>query len=232
MTTHLVRRHKLTKRQIKEDPLVTAAFRVREFWEAYGQRLLIALGALIVVLVLGYLILRARAQAEERATGDYFKAELSYQQGDYPSAIQVLTELIDNAPDTRAAHRAMILLGDSYAAQGKSRDAVTWYRKAVDHAGNNPVIKVGALYGLASALEDGGQFAEAAANYGKVVEDVKTDNERGRAMFDQARCLLAAGQRAKASEVLKGILMLPNADLSVTQPARERLGELGATPPG
>ena len=36
MSTHLVKNQKMTKRQIKEDSLVTAAFRATEIWERYG----------------------------------------------------------------------------------------------------------------------------------------------------------------------------------------------------
>jgi TolA-binding protein len=232
MTTHLVRHQKLTKRQIKEDPLVTAAFRAREFWDSHGQKLLIAAGAAVLLVVLGYLILRARTQAEQRASGDLFRAEISVQQGDYPSATQVLTELIDSAPDTRAARQARVLLGDSYAAQQKPRDAVTWYRKALEKAGKDPILKLSAARGLATSLEDAGQFVDAANAYAAVARDAKTDNDRGRALYAEARCLLAAGQRAKATEVLRSVIALPAADLSVTQPARERLGELEATQPG
>jgi tetratricopeptide (TPR) repeat protein len=232
MTTHLVRHQKLTKRQIKEDPLVTAAFRAREFWDAHGQKILIGIGAVVVLAVLGYMILRARGQAEERASGDLFRAEISIQQADYPSAIQVLTQLIESAPDTRASRRAMALLGDSYAAQQKPRDAATWYRKALDKAGKDPILRLSAARGLAASLENAGQFAEAAAAYGEVVRAVKTDNDRGRAMYAQARCLLAAGQRQKAIQILRAVNALPAADLGVTQPALERLGELEATQSG
>jgi TolA-binding protein len=232
MTTHLVRHQKLTKRQIKEDPLVTAAFRAREFWDAHGQKVLVGVGALVLVVVLGYLILRARDQAERRAAGDLFRADLSVQQGDYPTAVQLLSQIVDSAPGTRAARHAMVLLGDSYAAQRKSRDAVSWYRKALDRAGKDPVLALAARRGLAASLEDSGQFAEAATAYEQVARTAPSDTEKGGAMIAQARCLLAAGQRAKAVEVLRAVIALPSADQTVTDPARERLGELGTTQPG
>ena len=232
MTTHLVRHQKLTKRQIKEDPLVTAAFRAREFWDAHGQKVLIGVGALALIVVLGYLILRARDQAEQRASGDLFRAELSVRQGDYPTAVQLLNQIIDSAPGTRASGNAMILLGDSYAAQRKPRDAATWYQKALDRVGKDPVLRLSARRGLASSLEDGGQFAAAATAYEEIAREAASDNEKGRAMLAQARCLLAAGQRAKALEVIRAVIALPSADLTVTDPARERLGELEATQAG
>jgi len=54
MTTHLVKHQKLTKRQIKEDPLVTAAFRGAALWEEHGSRILIAVGGIVLVALLAF----------------------------------------------------------------------------------------------------------------------------------------------------------------------------------
>ena len=228
MTTHLVKHQKLTKRQIKEDPLVTAAFRGAAVWEEHGRKILIVVGALVLVLILGGLMLRARSQAEDRASGDLFKATLAVQQGDYPSATQMLKELIDAAPSTDAAKNAMVLLGDSYAAQGNSREAATWYRRALDKSGGDRVLRTASRSGLAAALEDGKQYVEAAGAYADLAKDAESDNDRGGAMLAQARCLLAAGQGARAADLLRQILALPGVDATVTDPAKARLGEIQA----
>jgi predicted negative regulator of RcsB-dependent stress response len=229
MTTHLVRHQKLTKRQIKEDPLVTAAFRSKEFWDEHGRIILIVGGALVIALVLGWLILGAREQAETRASGTLFRAELSVLQGDYQTAVQGLKELIENSPGTNAARRAMLLLGDSYAALANPREAATWYRKALDRAGSDRVLRRAARLGLAAALEDNRQFADAAPYYADLANEATGDNERGRALLGQARCLLAAGQAQKAGEALEAILALPGAEQPLQDAARVRLGELRAT---
>jgi TolA-binding protein len=229
MTTHLVRHQKLTKRQIKEDPLVTAAFRGKEFWDEHGRTILIVVGALILAAVLGAIMIRTRHQAEERASGSLFRAEMAVMQGDYGSATQALKELVDNSPGTRAARRAMLLLGDSYAALANPREAATWYRKALDRAGSDATMRKASRLGLAAALEDNTQFAEAAGSYEQLAKEAGSDNERGRALLAQARCLLAAGQGKKADEVLRAILTLPDAEQPVTDAARVRLGELRAT---
>ena len=229
MTTHLVRHQKLTKRQIKEDPLVTAAFRGKEFWDEHGRTILIVAGALIAALVLGGLILNARRQAEERASGSLFRAELSVLQGDYQTASQALKELVDNSPGTNAAKRAMLLLGDSYAALANPREAATWYRKALDRAGSDATMRRAARLGLAAALEDNRQFADAAPYYSDLAKEPQSDNERGRALLGQARCLLAAGQPQKAAEVLQAVLALPDAEQPLTDAAHVRLGEIRAT---
>ena len=229
MTTHLVKHQKLTKRQIKEDPLVTAAFHGAALWEEHGRKILIGFGAVALVAIMAVLMLRARSQAEDRASGDLFKSTLAVQQGDYPSAVQMLKELIDASPDTDAAKHAMALLGDAYAAQGNARDAATWYRKALDKAGGDRALRGASRSGLAAVLEDSKQYVEAAATYAQIAKDAESDNDRGNAMLMQARCLLAEGQSAKAADVLRQILVLPGADQTVTDPAKARLGEIQAS---
>ena len=229
MTTHLVRHQKLTKRQIKEDPLVTAAFRGKEFWDEHGRTILIVAGALALAAVLGGYFVYARQQAEVRASGSLFRAEMSVLQGDYQTATQALKELVDNSPGTNASKRAMLLLGDSYAALTNPREAATWYRKALDRAGSDATMRKAARLGMATALEDNRQFPEAAGYYAELAKESGTDNERGRALLGQARCLLAAGQGQKAGDVLQAIVALPNAEQPIADAARVRLGELRAT---
>ena len=53
MTTHLVKRQKITKRQMKEDPLVTSAGRVMDQWEHARQPILVVAASIVVV---GFLV--------------------------------------------------------------------------------------------------------------------------------------------------------------------------------
>ena len=231
MSTHLVKHQKITKRQIKEDPLVTAAFKATAFWERHGSRVLVAAGAVGLLGLLAFFMMQARAKAEEKASGDLFRATMAVAQGDYASAIPMFKEIVDNQPGTRASRDAMLYLGDSYAATGKPQDAATWYRKYVDKShGDKEKERVGYL-GLGASLEDGGEFAQAAAAYAESVKRSDNDNQRGRALFGQARSLLRGGQSAKAAELFRTITRLPDAEQPLTEAAKERLGEIEASQP-
>src|SRR5439155_492169 len=63
MSTHLVKHQKITKRQMKEDPLVTAAFKATDLWERHGSRILVAGGALALLGLLAFFMSQARAKA-------------------------------------------------------------------------------------------------------------------------------------------------------------------------
>ncbi len=233
MTTRLVKHQKLTKRQIKEDPLVTAAFRGTQIWEQHGTRILMGLGALVLLVLLVFFVSRTRAQSEERATADLFRAEMSVGQNDYATAVPMLREIVDSAPGTKAARTAMIYLGDSYAGQGKPAEAVNWYRRALAKTGRDRDAKGAALHGLASALADRGDFLQAAATYEQLAKLGTNDNEKGQIMLAQARCLAKAGQTQKAMAVYQAVQRLPVVDTPTWNSAGVGMGELSpgtATP--
>jgi len=229
MTTRLVKHQKLTKRQIKEDPLVTAAFRGTQVWEQHGNRILLGLGAVVLVVLLVFFVSRTRAQSEARAEGDLFRAEISVGQLDYATAAQMLKEIVDSAPGTRAAARAMMYLGDVNAGEGKPVEAVSWYRRALAKAGRDEDLKAASLHGLAAALEDRGDFTQAASTYAELAKMSKTDNQRGRALLAEARSLAKAGQTQKAIEVYQEVQHLPVVDQTLINAAGVGMGEISAS---
>lgn len=229
MSTHLVKHQKITRRQIKEDPLVTAAFRATEVWDRQRSRILIVLGAVVLVGLLVFFMMQARSKAEEKASGDLFRATLAIQQGDYASATPMLKEIVDNSPGTKSARTAMLYLGDAAEAQGHSSESASWYRRFLDKASGNKDLERQGYNGLGAALEDAHQYGPAADAYGEAAKRSPTGNIRGRAMMAQGRALLGAGQTAKAIEVYKAVSLLPDAEQGITDAAKEKIGELQPT---
>lgn len=226
MATHLVKHQKMTKRQMKEDPLVTAAFRATEVWEHHGRNILVAAGAVVLVGLLVFFVLRTRAQSEEKARGDLFRSMLTLQQGDYATAGSMLKELIDNSPGTRSARDATLLLGDALMGQKNPREAAAAYQKYVDKVGRDKEAAGAGYLGLGTAYEDAGEFIQAAAAYERAAAVGTSDNQRGRAMLSEARALVRAGQTDKAIEIYKKVAALAEAEDPVRDAANARLGEL------
>lgn len=230
MSTHLVKNQKMTKRHMKEDSLVTAAFRATDIWERYGRNILIGLGAVVLLGLLVFFVLRTRGQAEEKAKGDVFRAMVAVNQNDFTTATPMLKQIIDDAPGTKAARDAMLMLGDSYAAQRNPKEAATWFQRFLDKARGDAGLELAGYLGLGAALEDQGEFAKAADAYAQAVKRSPTVNDRGRAMLSQARCLLRGGQNPKAIEMYKATAALPGLDMLTRDAARLHLGELEAAP--
>lgn len=230
MSTHLVKNQKMTKRQIKEDSLVTAAFKATEIWERYGRNILVGLGAVVLLGLLIFFVLRTRGQAEEKAKGEVFRAMVTLNQGDFTTATPMLKQIVDEAPGTKSARDAMLMLGDSYSMQRNPKEAASWYQKFLEKARGDASLEFAGYTGLGTALEDQGEFAKAADAYAEAAKRGKTVNDRGLRMLSQARSLLRGGQNAKAIEVYKAVAALPALDAVSREAARAHLGELEAAP--
>ena len=100
--------------------------------------------------------------------------------------------------------------------------------RALAKAGHDPVAKTAAVHGLAAALEDKGDFAQAAASYADLAKLGANDNERARAMIAEARCLAKAGQSQKAIAVYTQVQRLPVVDNDIWNAAGVGIGELSA----
>ena len=109
---------------------------------------------------------------------------------------------------------------------GTSRGLGQYMARALAKAGHDPVSKKAALHGLAAALEDRGDFAQAAANYQDLAALGLNDNERGRALLAAGRCLAKAGQSQKAIAVYTQVQHLPVVDIDLWNAAGVGLGEL------
>jgi tetratricopeptide (TPR) repeat protein len=231
MSTHLVKHQKITKRQMKEDPLVTAAFQATAFWERHGSKILIGVGAVALLGVLAFFMMQARTKAESEASGDLFRASLAVTNGDFASAVPMLEEIVKSQPGTNAARQAMLYLGDAQMALAKPAEATTWYRKYLEKAGGDDErVRIG-HYALGTALEDSRQYVPAAEAYAEAAKRAGNDNERARSMVAQARSLVRASQVPKAIEVYTAIVRLPNAEQSIQDAAKAKLGELQAGAP-
>jgi outer membrane protein assembly factor BamD (BamD/ComL family) len=231
MSTHLVKHQKITKRHMKEDSLVTAAFRATEVWERFGKTILITAGAVLLVALLIFFVSRMRTQADQHARADLFRAMVALNQGEAASASPMLREIIDNSPGTTAARDAMLLLGDASMVQRNPKEAATWYQKFVDKAGGDKEAQLAGYLGLGAALEDAGSFAQAADAYAKAAERGRTENERGRAMLAQARSLARAGQSRQAIELYQKIAAMTGAEVPIRDAANVHLGEFSVTTP-
>ena len=230
MSTHLVKNQKMTKRQIKEDSLVTAAFRATELWENYGRNILVGLGVVVLLGLLVFFVLRTRGQAEEKAKGEIFRAMITLNQNDYTTATPMLKQIIDEAPGTKSARDAMLMLGDAYAAQRNPKEAANWYQQFLDKAHGDAPLELAGYNGLGAALEDAGEFAKAADAYAEAAKRGTSVNDRGRAMLAEGRSLLRGGQKQKAIEVYKAVSALPGLEILTRDAARVHLGELEAAP--
>ena len=107
-------RKRITKKEIKEDPLVTNYLKVQNWLKKHSKQINIAIGGIIVVLLIVLMAVRSKRQAEIKAESQLSVVEQFYYQMDYNKVVQQMPEIIDKYRGTRAAGEAAFFVANSY----------------------------------------------------------------------------------------------------------------------
>ena len=222
---------RLTKQQLKEDPLMKTTGDAVDFLREHG-RLLAGLAVGIVVLVSTVLIVRSSSdRAEETAAGLLAEARADLGRGVFEPAAARLQEILRDMGGTKSGKQALLVYSDARYAQGRYQEAEQSYRAAVDSFADDPILGVVARRGLAATLENLARPAEAATVYKLLADTAPNDDIRTELRMDLARNYAKAGQVDLAEAIYKSISTDVNHP-NTADHARQRLAEMKVQPPG
>ena len=125
-------RKRLTKREIKEDPLVTKYIQVKQFWLNHSKEFSIIFGVITVVVIVGFLMMRSKKSAEIKANSKLVIPEMYYHFNNYEQSMPELKTIIDQYPGTHSAGMAVFFLANAYYYQGEYDEAILCYTRAIN----------------------------------------------------------------------------------------------------
>ena len=168
----LTKKKKLSKKEIKEDKLVSFYYKAYGFFDENKTRVIIYAGALVVLIVAAVLYVNYRNQQNQLASFELSKVMPVYDQGSYLEAIEGkagsdvmgLKKIVAEYGSTEAGETAKIYLANSYNRLGKSDEALKYYES---YDGNISIFKAAALAGEAGYYESNKQYEKAADLYKK-----------------------------------------------------------------
>ena len=199
------RKH-ITKREIKEDALVTAYFRVRKFIQKYSRHLNIGLLAVLIIVVVAVFMFRSKRNAEFTATERLGVAEQSYDASNYLTLVDELTQIVNAYPGTRAAGEASFYIGNTYFMIEDYVNAQKYYQLYMDDYSDNDLFSVSAMAGVATCYEVQNRFIEAAQLYEKAGKRYSRLFHAPFYLKDAARCYGLAGESEKAKMTYRMII--------------------------
>jgi len=185
---------KLTKKQIKEDKfttfMLTAKQQVTDSWQYY------VIGFVAFVLVIAAIIFFIDMQKKQalEASNVYSSAVAEYRQKSYQSALLSLQTLLDEHGGTEAAQNATYLSGQINLETQNYPEAIRFFEIYVSKFSADKLKSAASLAGIATALENQGQYDQASA---KFEEAIAVDTEGpavGEYHLDAMRNLLALGK--------------------------------------
>jgi predicted Zn-dependent protease len=216
---------RLTKHDLKVDPLIAQTGQTVDFMRAHG-RLMVGAAVLALVVAIGVVVVRATGQhAEEKAAGMLAEARSDFNKGALDPAAARLKDLLAFHGGTPSGKAATLLLGDVRYAQGQFPEAEDAYRQALRHFTKDPLLGLAARRGLAASLESQGRNQDAITIYKDILAGPVDDTIRADVQIDLARNELKVGNREEAERIYEEV----SKDLANPRAAQEaelRLAEV------
>jgi TolA-binding protein len=189
---------KLTKRQIKEDRFTVFMLNARRQVRDYWQYIIIGAAA-VVLLVLGAVYYFNAQESDQIAAAQRFAQALQeYGQGNAQVAIMSLNQLLEEQSSGKLAEQATFLLGNINLESRNYQEASRYFEMYLEQYTENKFHRAASLGGLATSLENQGQFAEAAAKFLEGVAADSTGPLVGDFRLSAMRNYLAVGEIEEA----------------------------------
>ncbi len=159
-------RKRFTKKELKEDKLVTTIFKVQKFLEDEWQKLVIGIAAFAVVIVVGYMFYQSGIEEEQRASGELYNLEIRFLSAVYDSVlVDGLEDFIVRFDNTKSGANATFYLATTYYNLGNYIRAEDYFKKYVNDYDGPEFIKASATAGIAACYEQRKLYTESAEYY-------------------------------------------------------------------
>jgi len=223
-------RRKITKKELKEDQLITYYFKTRSFLSKHGKAAGIAAGALVVIAVLIGLMIKSKIKANFTASYELYQAESLAGSSDLKGAITKLHQIIDLYPGTENAEEAYLRLAETHFADAKYDSSLFYTEKFLKkYSGKDISLICGGYATKGAALEELKRYEEAGKTYLEAVDRYPDCFAAPVYLIDAGRCFNLAGQDDKAQELYLRAINEYNDD-KITPRANELLARAGGTP--
>ena len=209
-------RKKITRKELKHDPLMDALYRLRHGWLEHQPVIFKIGGAALIVVVLSVLVTRWRATQDDQAATAVGVAFVEFSQGNYNTVIAQLSPYIDEYGGLKSFGNGLYLLARSELSVGDSLSAEQHYRQYLDDYGRDPLMACGALAGLGVIAEGKGAFGEAADQFRRASRRAPTAGFRNQYAVYAGRSFLLAGLPEDALKILRPLLDEEDLDFQMT----------------
>ena len=206
----LAKKKKLSKKQIKEDKLVTSYYQATRFIEE-NQSKLISAAVVIAVVIVGVILYTNKLEADnQEATAAMAKVMPLFQAGNYQQAIDGtpgtdvigFKQIAEDYSGTEQGELAKIYLANSYYFLGQFDSAYEYYE---DYSGDIPLFKATAIAGQAGVLVQKEDFERAAELYNEAAQISENNPANADYLLKAGINYIKVGKLAEAKRVLNKV---------------------------
>jgi tetratricopeptide (TPR) repeat protein len=206
----LTKKKKLSRKEIKEDKLVSTYYKTFGFIQKNSSRFLTYGGILVVVVLAVLYYINHKKQVNQEAGIALSRVIDSYDQGAYLEAIEGkagtqnagLKKIVEEYSGIENGETAKIYLANSYNNLGKFDEAFKYYQS---YSGNIPMLEATALAGQGGYYTYKKEYEKAADLYRDAAHVSKFNAENPDYLLKAAINYIKAGKDADAKDLLTTI---------------------------
>lgn len=199
---------KVSKREIKEDKLVTTYFEAQSWFEENKKRLSTLATILLVVVAATWIYFNDKATSDANAAADLGKVIRFYDEGQYQAAIsgspqenvRGLEQIVNDYGSTPSGELARLYLGNCYFSLAQYDKALEIYRETDI---SDKALMASVYAGIAACESQSGNDAEGARYYEKAASTDAQNFHTAEYLYRAAGSYLKAGDKEKAADLLE-----------------------------
>lgn len=202
----LTPRKRISKKELKEDKLVTIFFKSKEWLESNIKFVFSAVVAVLVVLFAALLFSNMQKKSEEKASVLLSQALRIYNNSDYQNAITSLEQLSADYGKTKSGKIGRFYLASAYFKTGDFESAQSAFDKFASSFNGDSYLKAAGIAGSAASFEQQQKYLQAAEKYENLAKKYPETAHASRYLFRAARCYKLTDNLEKSKELLNKII--------------------------
>lgn len=167
-------RKKISKKELKHDPLLEMIFKVETFFRNYSKEVGYGVIGIVALVIVGVMLMNSKSEAEVDAAAAVGIAQFKYVTGDFQDAIVRLEDALRKYPGTDAATQGLFYLGSANYQANNKNDAEKYFRDFLDENSDDALLVASAYAGIAAVREDNEDFTEAANFYREAADKAES----------------------------------------------------------
>ncbi|MBZ0264189.1 tetratricopeptide repeat protein [bacterium] len=212
---------KLTKKELRQDPLMKTIEQTQGWLAIHGKTTAIAVIAVVVIAFGIGIFGNMKKAANADAMLNVAKVRKLLTEDNKEQAETLLKQTIDRYKGTQGGAEALYTLAELNLASDSTEKALELFNQFERQYGDEFFLNLSALDGKATSLENLERFEEAAKTYDKLVAKDKIGHLKPLALYNAGRCYNLAGKTDLAKNRYQQVIDKYEDDDTADQAERE-----------
>jgi TolA-binding protein len=201
----MLKKHKkLTKKELKKDPLLIFAAEAADYVRSEWVKIASTIGAVCLIVIVSLLLVNMKKRSDTSS----YDAALTALQNNAPEANDLLKKVAFKSGGSHAAE-ALLQLGNRYYQNKDLENSEKCYTEFIKKYSSDPLYGFTAYFNLAGIFEEKGNFKAAAETYEKYINNFKDSVLSPKMHLSAGRAYLLAGDKESAKKNFLAITETP-----------------------